>query len=334
LECKFLRRHVNALETLPKVDAGATDRALDRFVCFAGQRIGDLGRYPSAPHRRRSTVTEFAPYQGGTFQPPPSHPGPARSLRVAGWVAMIALGLIGAEALAAAALQAFLYPAMVGAVDPTATQRAVDEFLHTGERLIATVLLIVAGTSFISWLHRARTNLDGPGGREMTWTPGWSVGGWLLPLGNLVIPQLVVSEVDRVSERRADEAEGRPHERRRGVVVAWVVLWSLFLVVSQVGRPALALLDPGPSVLLGSVSGIFEAVTAGCAILLVRRVTANQERLRAALTRLRQAPTGDAAPAMPGRPEPASPGAPTPASVRPAAPAPELAFPDAPELPR
>ncbi|MFI7540995.1 DUF4328 domain-containing protein [Actinoplanes sp. NPDC049599] len=263
-------------------------------------------------------MTEFAPYQGGAFQPSPAFAGPARSLRVPARVTLVALGLIGAESLVGAALQAFCYPMAVGAGEPTAAQLAVADFLYLREPAVAAVLVLFAGLSFVVWLHRARTNLDGPDVEELTWKRGWSIGGWFLPLGNLVIPQLVVSEIDRVSERLADEAEGRPHERHPGVAVAWVTLWSLFLVVSQIGESVLGALYPGPSVLLGSAFGVFETVVAGSAILLVRQITANQERARAAADRLGRLPVADPAPA----PAPAPAGAPEPerALIRAAAP--------------
>jgi hypothetical protein len=314
-------------------------------------------------------VTEYAPYQGGAFQPPPAYSGPARALRVPAWLAMIALGAIGAEALAGAGLQAYLYPATTGAVETTEAQYAVSDFLYGPEQGVATLLLVLAGISFVVWLHRARTNLDDPHSPELTWKRGWAVGGWFLPLANFVIPQLVISEIDRESERRADEAEGRPHERHPGVVTTWIVLWSLFVVVSQLGGSALQSIETGPSVLLAVGFGIFEAVTAGSAIRLVWRVTANQNRLRDARTRFDPARTGflmpappapwssepvsptprpasptprPAAPASsaPAAPAPASPGSASPAASAPAAPgsappapaSPGSAFPSAPEV--
>jgi hypothetical protein len=230
-------------------------------------------------------VTDYAPYQGGAFQPLSRTSGPLRPLRIPASIAMVALGLIGLEALIAGGLQASLYPATVSTAEATELQIAINTFLVEREHALAVLLVLLAGIAFVVWLHRARANLDGPGSQELTWTRGWAVGGWFIPLGNAVIPQLVVYEVDRVSERRADEAEGRPHEPHRTTAVAWVVLWSLFLIVSQVGNAVLNALEPGPAVLLGAVLGIFEAATAAGAILLVRQVTMNQERIRTAQQR-------------------------------------------------
>lgn len=232
-------------------------------------------------------MTDYAPYQGAPSQPHPLALGPVRPLRIPAWIAMAALGLIGLEALIAGGMQASLYPATVSTTEATETQIAINDFLIQREQAVAVLLMVIAGIAFVVWLHRARTNLDRPGDRELTWTRGWTIGGWLIPLGNAVVPQLVVYEVDRYSNRLADEAEGRPHERRRAVALAWVVLWSLFLITSQLGGAVLDELDPGPSVLAGAALGIFEAATAASAILLVWHVTANQERLRLAQLRPR-----------------------------------------------
>jgi lysylphosphatidylglycerol synthetase-like protein (DUF2156 family) len=229
-------------------------------------------------------VTDFAPYQGSAFQPPPLAVGPLRPLRIPAWIATAALGLIGLEALIAGGLQASLYPATVSTTEATDAQVALSMFLIEGEPVVAVLLMMLTGIAFVVWLHRARTNLEGPGW-DLTWTRGWSIGGWFIPLANTVIPQLVVYEVDRYSERLAEEAEGRPHRRRRAAAVAWVTMWSIFLAGSQLVGTVLDELDPGPSVLLGAALGLFEAATAGSAIVLVWHVTTNQERARLAQQR-------------------------------------------------
>lgn len=256
-------------------------------------------------------MTDYAPYQGGAFQPPPGFSGPARPVHVQAWIAMVALGLSGAEALVAAGLQAFTYPVLAGLDEPTGAQSAAHDYLSEQEPAVAGLLLLCAGLAFVVWLYRARTNLESPDAGELAWGRGWTIGGWFIPLGNVAIPQLVVSEIDRVSERRADQAEGRPHRRHRGVVVLWVVLWSITVAVNQVGELVLEELDPGPAALLTVAFGVLTAVAAGSAILLVRQVTTNQERVRQVVLRL----GWRAAPVAPGLGSPASSlGAPGPDS--------------------
>jgi Domain of unknown function (DUF4328) len=56
----------------------------------------------------------------------------------------------------------------------------------------------VAGVVVITWLWRARVAAAAGGGVPLQWSEGWVIGGWFVPLGNLVIPMLVVSDVVRV----------------------------------------------------------------------------------------------------------------------------------------
>lgn len=59
--------------------------------------------------------------------------------------------------------------------------------------------LLVTGVLVMIWLYRARRNLDAmpvpaPGLRA-----GWAVGGWFVPLANLVVPARVMASVVRCS---------------------------------------------------------------------------------------------------------------------------------------
>jgi hypothetical protein len=251
-------------------------------------------------------VTEHAPYQGYAFPPPPGHVGPARPVRTRAWIAMVALGLIAGEALVVALLRLSLYPSAADG-EPNELESAVATFVYRLEPLLSTLLLLVAGVAFIVWLHRARTNLDSRDAWELNWKRGWTIGGWFLPLAHFVIPPLVVSEIDEVSERRAYEAEGRQVERHRGIVVAWIVLWSSMLLDSQFGARVLAVVEPGPSALLAAASEVLTAAAAASAILVVRRITTNQERVWNVPPVFLQPPAADpgqalrpAAPTFPG----------------------------------
>jgi hypothetical protein len=58
--------------------------------------------------------------------------------------------------------------------------------------------LLVAGIAFITWLVQARRNAGRVGG-ALAWAPGWAVGGWFIPVANLVIPYRVVRDVRQAS---------------------------------------------------------------------------------------------------------------------------------------
>jgi hypothetical protein len=99
--------------------------------------------------------------------------------------------------------------------------------------LLATVSIVpflVAGVLAIIWLYRARTNLDSWGGVEPGMSAGWAIGGWFIPLGNLVIPFRVTAHVARASLRLI----GTP---------VMVVVWWIAYVLNQCSSVVLARLD-------------------------------------------------------------------------------------------
>lgn len=81
----------------------------------------------------------------------------------------------------------------------------------------------------IIWLHRARIVAERFGGTGTSWSPGWAVGGWFIPLANAVIPVLVLQEVDRLSSPKTGGAPvGERWRRTKLRPDGWI--WWLCMV--------------------------------------------------------------------------------------------------------
>jgi hypothetical protein len=126
---------------------------------------------------------------------------------------------------------------------------------------------LLTTAAFIVWLFQARENLDLRGATGLTWSKGWAIGGWFVPLANFVIPVLVVAEV----YRRSDDAG-----RARGIP-ALVGAWWAMLVLSafrftittmEAGRPVVHFVS-----FWHLVNGIAGVAAAVLAMRLVDRVT-------------------------------------------------------------
>ena len=66
--------------------------------------------------------------------------------------------------------------------------------------LLAFLLVqLTAGIVVITWLWRARRNLDAFPGVNPGMGAGWAIGGWFIPFANLVIPFKVMDNVTRAS---------------------------------------------------------------------------------------------------------------------------------------
>ena len=100
---------------------------------------------------------------------------------------------------------------------------------------LAAIVLLVAGVVFLLWLYRARVNAEMLAVRPQRLGRGWTVGAWFVPLGNIVLPPLVVADVWRASSGRSS-----------GLVAAW---WTAVL-----GAWALDV--------CGTVSGVYTKVAA------------------------------------------------------------------------
>ncbi|MET8649640.1 DUF4328 domain-containing protein [Nocardia aurea] len=92
--------------------------------------------------------------------------------------------------------------------------------------LLTVLVWPVAGILVIRWLVRARANAEllAPDGHRLS--PGWAIAGWLVPLVNLVVPALVVTDIVRASN---------PTGRNLGVVGVWWSAWLAAPVLNIVG---------------------------------------------------------------------------------------------------
>lgn len=58
---------------------------------------------------------------------------------------------------------------------------------------------IVLFILLIIWMHKAHTTTQQLWQGSRQWTSGWTIGGWFIPIANLVIPKLVLSEIERIA---------------------------------------------------------------------------------------------------------------------------------------
>jgi hypothetical protein len=63
------------------------------------------------------------------------------------------------------------------------------------------ILAIITGITFLRWIYRSNNNLRALSGESMTFTPGWSVGWYFIPIANLWKPYQVMNEIWKVSHK-------------------------------------------------------------------------------------------------------------------------------------
>lgn len=97
------------------------------------------------------------------------------------------------------------------------SMRMIDGALLGLENLVTIVAMI----TFLVWIHRVFVAIRSNGGTTR-WSPGMAVGGWFIPLANVVLPWLTV--------RDALRALGRPTV----LAGAWWITWLLAIPLTMI----------------------------------------------------------------------------------------------------
>jgi hypothetical protein len=147
-----------------------------------------------------------------------------------------------------------------------------DAFLVT-----AFITLVV----FITWMWRAAKNNEALGRQHPRFGPGWAIGGWFIPLANLVIPVLVMQDLWRGSDPAVPRGDMRWKIADRSPLVGW--WWGLMLTsrafyatgngIGNNGNVA----DLRQGIAIQSVGTAASIAAAVVAILMVRRLSERQE---------------------------------------------------------
>lgn len=164
--------------------------------------------------------------------------------------------------------------------DAEAEALALIELTWAGWTAVGLLALILTGVLVIGWTYSASRALDkrGPIGRR--WRGHWTIGSWLIPFGNLILPKLVFNEIERIAQVPYEHVpigeQWRTYPRSQHGDLWWL-LWIGGLIPSQliqimIGNPAG---DAGRLAIMVNISSFTFALFAGAGIALaslVRRI--------------------------------------------------------------
>jgi hypothetical protein len=202
----------------------------------------------------------------------------------------VALTVLFAVAMVAALVRAAALATRLDAIDDFSAQavrhaRDADAFVRVVDVVVLLVTLAIV-PCFIVWCWRAAKNQQALGRQPERLGSGWAVGGWFIPLANLVIPVLVIQDLWRGSDVAIARGDPRWRIADRSWLVGW--WWGLFVValLTFPGSPADqrnvehdAVQGANLIALLGMVCAATSAVLA---VLVVRRLGGRQEACRSA----------------------------------------------------
>jgi hypothetical protein len=155
-----------------------------------------------------------------------------------------------------------------------------DDFVSaTSSIFVLTQLVIVV--MFIIWMFRAAKDNEALGRTGARFAPGWSIGGWFIPLANFVIPVLIVQDLWRGSDRETRRGVGTWRAGAGSALVGfWWAAWLASLVRFAYsdsglhGRGSLDAIETSNTVALVGV--IATAIASILALLVVRAITRRQ----------------------------------------------------------
>ena len=97
--------------------------------------------------------------------------------------------------------------------------------------MVQIIALIVV---FCVWIHRANYNARQLGAADMTFTPGWAVGWYFIPIANLWKPYQAMKEIWKASANPAHWQD----QPRGSILPAW---WTFFLISNFLGNASFRL---------------------------------------------------------------------------------------------
>ena len=136
-----------------------------------------------------------------------------------------AINLVTTSAAADAAVEEYLADGDEDAFDEDWRRQWPDQLARPGAASIAIIVLTIIWLFRIAANHRAL-------GRQLTWAPGWAIGGWFLPPLLFIIPLLMLRESWKASA--PDVPPGSPEWKQKGespLVWIWFVLFSVAPIV-------------------------------------------------------------------------------------------------------
>jgi hypothetical protein len=145
--------------------------------------------------------------------------------------------------------------------------------------LVALAIFVL----LVIWLYRAAKNNEALGRQNPRLGPGWAIGGWFIPVANLVIPFIIMDDVWRGADPSI--ARGDPGWRRTstlGAIWAWLVTAVIFTIPSAIASSSGDVRADEPDKVrrddILRIIGAFGAILAAVfAIVVTRRIAARQE---------------------------------------------------------
>lgn len=162
--------------------------------------------------------------------------------------------------------------------------RDMAEGLYASGKLLQAMLMLAIGPFFIWWTRRATCNVAALGAESPTFSPGWAIGWWFIPIANWFQPLRVLNQAWRASDPNAVLQGGAAWRKARltPLIPTW---WVAYQVFSTLWSASVSAMDAenqtaqqqSDLVALGIVSDVLMLVAAALAVAVVVTLTKRQD---------------------------------------------------------
>ena len=152
-----------------------------------------------------------------------------------------------------------------------------------GAEIIGTALSIGIAVAFLIWLFKASSNLASLGTRGQKFSPTWAVLWWFIPIAWLFMPYFVMKEIWEISHPEGTGYEMSP------LIGPWWITWLISGWASDITFEIFLKGEASRGeLIMGNLAGIIsDGVSLASLVMIIvilRKITSNQERKHAQLT--------------------------------------------------
>ncbi len=102
--------------------------------------------------------------------------------------------------------------------------------------LVATGVWIISAVGVITWSYQVRRASETLWRGERRWSRGWAVGGFFLPLANLVIPKLALNESEKIALHTRSDGQAESGWADRQPLAQGTLWWAGMIIAGLLSR--------------------------------------------------------------------------------------------------
>ncbi|MEV8456727.1 DUF4328 domain-containing protein [Streptomyces sp. NPDC052095] len=156
--------------------------------------------------------------------------------------------------------------------------------LYAGAGGLQTLAFLATAVVFLIWFHRVRHNAEIFDRSTQPMRPGWAIGGWFIPIANLVLPRRIAGGIWTASAQT--NTDGSWRHVPATVMNLWWGVWICSLLLSRFAQRRYLAAESSQEIVdaagLVMATDALDIVAAVLAVLFVRKLTRMQGE-RAAL---------------------------------------------------